>query len=251
MRITASLAGVLLGCVIFVSQAPTASAQDVPADNLEGQSETMDKLAVLDLVEKRATPAAVVPAEPPKHIVSEGETLSKIAEQFQTSWKRLYDKNTQIENPDIVNPGSELVIPAPDEQLAERPVPVEEVPEPAAVAPEPKTAQAAPRTTSAARGTSSGNTYTPGYCTWYAKSRRPDLPNNLGNAYTWVSRAAAQGIPTGSAPQVGAIGQRGNHVVYVESINGNGTITISDMNYQALGVVTVRVVAASDFLYIY
>lgn len=80
---------------------------------------------------------------------------------------------------------------------------------------------------------------------------RPDLPNNLGNADTWVARAAAQGIPTGSAPRVGAIGQQGMHVVYVQSVNGNGTVTISEMNYQGLYIISTRTVPANSFMYIY
>jgi peptidoglycan DL-endopeptidase CwlO len=77
------------------------------------------------------------------------------------------------------------------------------------------------------------------------------LPNNLGNANTWVARAAAQGIPTGSAPRVGAIGQQGMHVVYVESVNGDGTVTVSEMNFRGRYVISSRTVPASTFRYIY
>lgn len=102
---------------------------------------------------------------------------------------------------------------------------------------------------------SAGNTYTAGNCTWYAKSRRPDLPNNLGNAKTWYSRAAAQGFSVGSAPKKGAIGVSFGgyygHVVYVEGVNPDGTVTISDMNYRGLYSITTRTVNASQFSYIY
>lgn len=96
-----------------------------------------------------------------------------------------------------------------------------------------------------------GNTYDRGNCTWYAKSKRPDLPNSLGNADTWVSRAKALGYQTGIEPIVGAIGQQGRHVVVVESVNDDGTVTISEMNYQGLGVISRRTLPASDFRYIY
>ncbi len=33
-------------------------------------------------------------------------------------------------------------------------------------------------------GNASGNNYAAGNCTWYVKSRRADIPNNLGNANT-------------------------------------------------------------------
>lgn len=98
---------------------------------------------------------------------------------------------------------------------------------------------------------STSNTYTYGYCTWYVKNRRPDLSNNLGNASTWFYRAQAQGMLTGTAPKVGAIGQRRNHVVYVENINHDGTITISEMNHRAVGIKSTRTLPASYFRYIY
>lgn len=96
-----------------------------------------------------------------------------------------------------------------------------------------------------------GNDYTPGNCTWYAKSKRPDLPNNLGNADTWFYSAKEQRIPTGSKPKKGAIGQSGMHVVYVEKVNKNGTILISEMNRLGLGVISKRTMPANSFIYIY
>ena len=114
-----------------------------------------------------------------------------------------------------------------------------------------QTTYTAPTRSYIPRGSSSGNTYGYGYCTWYAKNMRPDLPNNLGNANTWYSRAAAQGLPVGSTPRAGAIGTttRGSlgHVVYVHSVNGDGTIYISDMNYRGWNQVTYRTVSASEF----
>lgn len=103
---------------------------------------------------------------------------------------------------------------------------------------------------------SAGNTYAPGNCTWYAKSRRPDLPNNLGNANTWYSRAAAQGWNVGSTPKKGAIGTTtagwAGHVVYVEGVSLDGkTVTISEMNYRGLYSMNTRTVHYTEFNYIY
>ncbi len=186
------------------------------------------------------------------HIVKSGESLTKIAKQHETTWQRLFDKNTELENPDLLEVGYELLIPREDEELEAREVPQ---PQPRVA---PVVAQAVSTRSSQAtpshqisRGSSAGNTYYAGYCTWYAKSRRPDLPNNLGNANTWVARAAAQGIPTGSAPRVGAIGQQGMHVVYVEAVHGNGTVTVSEMNFTGWNQVSRRTVPASTFSYIY
>lgn len=102
---------------------------------------------------------------------------------------------------------------------------------------------------------SSGNTYGYGTCTWYAKNRRPDLPNMLGNGGQWFGNAQAMGLPVGYAARVGAIAEQPGHVAYVESVNGDGTVTISEMNYYGNGggwnTVSRRTAPASSFRYIY
>lgn len=96
-----------------------------------------------------------------------------------------------------------------------------------------------------------GNGYTPNNCTWYAKSRRLDLPNNLGDSINWVYNASKQGFATGSVPRAGAIGQQGMHVVYIESINSDGTVYLSEMNFDYNGGFRYRTANSSDFTYIY
>lgn len=254
MKRTALGAGVFLCVGILFLHSPKAAAQ-APSVVLEDAPTTVvDKLAVLELVQQQ-TIKQEAPAPPPppvEHIVNNGETLVAVADKHQTTWQRLFSKNLHIADPNIINPGEKLVIPKADEQLAERPVPepVRPAPAPVAVRASAAKKRQAPAVR-ASRGPSSGNTYTYGYCTWYVKNKRPDLPNNLGNADTWVSRAAAQDIPTGSAPRVGAVGQRGMHVVYVERVNGDGTIFISEMNREGWNVVSTRTVPASYFHYIY
>ncbi|MES2971333.1 MAG: CHAP domain-containing protein [Patescibacteria group bacterium] len=211
-------------------------------------------------------PTEIVPILPPeeKYKVAENDSLSTIAEKHSTTWKRLYDKNEVLQNPDTIKVGEELTVPRPEEVLKDRPLPVlpqETVAKPQVVATttarnngpaaKPKTPKPIAQPSVQTRGASTGNTYSPGYCTWYAKNKRPDMPNNLGNADTWVARAAAQGLPTGSSPRAGAIGQQGMHVVYVESVNGDNTVTISEMNYNGLYVISRRTVPASTFAYIY
>lgn len=262
MRVTA-LAGFLAWVTIAVSSSPVgAQALDPLKSNTPDRPQSkITLLAALEpQVKKEEQKAEPLPPQPePKlHTVKQHETLSAIAEQYQTTWIRLFNKNEQIAHPDVIDVGNQLTIPLPDEPLPERPLPLPPAPapEPAAAAPAP--APATPRRTSPApaaatapRGGSAGNTYTPGYCTWYAKNRRPDLPNNLGNADTWAARAAAQGIPTGYTPRAGAIGQQGMHVVYVERVNGDGTVLISEMNYRGLYIISTRTVAAGAFVYIY
>lgn len=105
---------------------------------------------------------------------------------------------------------------------------------------------------SAARFSGNGNSYYWGQCTWYVASKRP-VPSNWGNAISWYYNAQRSGYATGSAPQAGAIGwERNNHVVYVESVNGDGTVTISEMNWGGRpGVLHYRTEPVSRFLYIY
>ena len=105
-------------------------------------------------------------------------------------------------------------------------------------------------------GNSAGNLYAPGNCTWYVKDRRPDLPNNLGNANTWYSNAAAMGWNVGSTPKKGAVGTTtagwAGHVVYVEGVSLDGQyVTISEMNYRGLYNMNTRTVHFSEFNYIY
>ncbi len=172
-------------------------------------------------------PPSIKPPEPVKYTVVEGDNLTRIAEGHSTTWLRLWNKNADLTNPDLIFPGQVFLIPDVNEQLADRPVP-------AAVA----QALAPTAPAGVTRGPVAGNSYDAGYCTWYVKNRRPDLPNNLGNANTWYARAAAQGYAVGSTPRAGAVGTTTagdlGHVVYVERVNGDGTITISEMNYAGL-----------------
>lgn len=197
---------------------------------------------------------AVVPAAAPvTHVVQPGESLSRVAEKYQTTWTRLFDKNTAIADPNVINVNDQLVIPTADETLVARELPAV-VPPPQVAPPSPSRKLATGTSavaSSTGRSSSAGNTYGYGYCTWYVKNRRPDMPNNLGNANTWVARAAAQGLATGSTPRAGAVGQQGMHVVYVESVNDDGTVTISEMNHVGWNVVNQRTVPASYFQYIY
>lgn len=95
---------------------------------------------------------------------------------------------------------------------------------------------------------SAGNRYAFGNCTWYAYERRMQLGRPIGsfwgNAATWGMYAAAAGFRVDNIPEVGAVAQwdafvggsgYAGHVGIVESINPNGTITISEMNNGSYG----------------
>lgn len=82
------------------------------------------------------------------------------------------------------------------------------------------------------------NGYDRGFCTWYVANRRAEvgnpLPSNLGNAATWDDRALGGGLSVNKTPSVGAAvvtSQRGaGHVAFVEVVNADGSIWISEMN---------------------
>lgn len=74
-----------------------------------------------------APAAAVTPdPKPPEPVIVEvaaGDTLTIIAETHDTTYSRLFDANESIQNPDIIQPGDKIRIPAADEQITSRPLP--------------------------------------------------------------------------------------------------------------------------------
>lgn len=84
------------------------------------------------------------------------------------------------------------------------------------------------------------NGYSYGYCTWWAANRRAEtgrpIPRNLGNAITWRDIAIVAGHSVNQKPRAGDVAWYGfigglGHVGYVEKVNEDGSIWISDMNY--------------------
>ena len=198
------------------------------------------------------------------YTVVPGDTLSHIAERKQTTWQDVWSKNPQLVDPNVIYVGDKLYtvgespVTAPEapqeplvENRAETPVQVETPVVEAPVASQ----TVEPVASVPVRGNGGHNAYAPGYCTWYVKERRPDIGSFWGNANQWVGSATAAGYSTGSVPVPGAIGVSYTyylgHVVYVESVNGDGTVNVSEMNYQGHGVVSSRTAPASEFTYIY
>lgn len=95
------------------------------------------------------------------------------------------------------------------------------------------------------------------YVAWKVASTGRYVPHfgGAGNANQWPSTAARYGIPSGSTPKVGSaavmnIGYYG-HVMYVESVNGDGTITVSDYNFAWDGLYRYYTRSASGLTYVY
>ena len=82
------------------------------------------------------------------------------------------------------------------------------------------------------------NGYDYGWCTWWAAKRRADvgkpIPANFGNACNWIRAAQRADIPTGTTPQLHAVIYTNSacwgHVAFVEEMNEDGSIWVSDMN---------------------
>ena len=80
-----------------------------------------------------------------------------------------------------------------------------------------------------------GGPFGGGQCTQWAWYKRQDLPSNLGNANAWARNAAARGFLVNRTPAAGAVIQTSSgwygHVGYVEAVNADGSIVVSEMNY--------------------
>ena len=99
-----------------------------------------------------------------------------------------------------------------------------------------------------------------GQCTYYMYNRfaqlgAPIRTTGLGNAAEWPANAAAAGYGVSSTPRAGTaiVFQRGvggadpvyGHVGFVERVNADGSLFISEMNVQGVNVISTRTIPAS------
>ena len=88
------------------------------------------------------------------------------------------------------------------------------------------------------------NHFAYGYCTWYVANKRY-IPW-FGNAIDWWPNARANGQGEGQVPKVGAVmvtRESGyGHVAYVESVNGDGSWVVSEMNFIGWNRVSTRTI---------
>lgn len=73
------------------------------------------------------------------------------------------------------------------------------------------------------------------YAAWRVGAYTGSFPMYWGNANMWPSSARAAGFATGSTPRANSVGVisagQFGHVVWVEAVNGDGTVDISQYNY--------------------
>ena len=98
------------------------------------------------------------------------------------------------------------------------------------------------------------------YAGWKAKEKYGTRISAWGNANNWANSARLRGYTVSSTPAAGTIAQSTagawGHVAWVESVNANGTINITEYNYNGgacrTGDFCARVgVNASAYVYIY
>lgn len=96
----------------------------------------------------------------------------------------------------------------------------------------------------------SGGKFPYGYCTWWVAHKR--YVPWMGDAWQWWFNARQFGFAEGQIPEVGAIMVQGiswtspvGHVAYVESVNADGSFTVSEMNYAGWGRVDYRTIKST------
>lgn len=102
--------------------------------------------------------------------------------------------------------------------------------------------------------TSKNNLYTAGQCTWYVFDKRAKEGHTIstfwGDAKNWAGQAASNGFKVDRHPTRGSILQTVNgpfgHVAYVEKVNIDGSILISEMNWVGEYIVSSRTISASE-----
>lgn len=104
----------------------------------------------------------------------------------------------------------------------------------------------------AGKSGSGSNLYTSGQCTYYVYDKvGGKIGSTWGDAKNWANAAAQSGYTVDNSPKQGAIMQTSQggfgHVAYVENVNNDGSVKVSEMNYgHGPGVVTSRTISASQ-----
>ena len=95
-----------------VTIARTATRISSPIAPSVAPSTSAAPIATATIAPPAATATAPAAAGGKKYVVQSGDTLSGIAEQFGVTIQRIIDANS-LQNPDLLLPGQELIIPVP------------------------------------------------------------------------------------------------------------------------------------------
>ena len=182
------------------------------------------------------------------YTVRSGDSAASLASKYQTSESRIISYN-DLELTGL-NAGQRIVIPGGILPAGERPTL--------------RTTVASSNSTTRANAAVVGNRYAYGYCTWYAYNRRAQLGRPVGSfwgdAISWAYHARNSGYLVNNTPEVGAVlhdptaAPPWGHVAVVESVYGDGSITVSEMNYAGWNIISSRTISAgqaSNYSYIH
>lgn len=181
----------------------------------------------------------VPPVDGVVYTVHEGDTVDSVASKYQADKTRIVAFN-DLELAGLT-PGKTIIIPGGVLPENERPGYI--APRRGSVRGGVTTGGYTNVNSSIARA-SAGNRYAFGNCTWYAYERRMQLGRPVGsfwgNAATWATYARSAGYAVDNKPAVGDVAQwdayqggsyYAGHVAIVESVNSDGSLTVSEMNY--------------------
>lgn len=87
------------------------------------------------------------------------------------------------------------------------------------------------------------------YVSWKIRSEGRYVPAGLGNANQWDNNYPSDGSPSPGDAAVSNAGFYG-HVMYVEAVHGNGTITVSDYNRAGTGKYATSTISASGLSFL-
>ncbi len=193
----------------------------------------------------------VPPVDGVVYTVQEGDTVQSLAERYKAPVERIVSFN-DLEMQGVAK-DMRIVIPGGVKPAEPAPTPV---PQPGRTSNGQRTGSFSSTANIARARASAGNAYAPGNCTWYAFERRAQLGRPIGsfwgNASTWAANGTAAGFAVNRTPAPGAIMQNGGgyagygHVAIVETLNPDGSITVSEMNYAGFNVVSSRTIPAGQ-----
>jgi surface antigen/plastocyanin len=186
----------------------------------------------------------ILPVTGVLYTVQSGDTAESLAATYQTSAEQIIAFNDVEVNG--LNPGVQIIIPNGTKPAARA-----------------TTYSSSSSSSLSSAGFSfgggvvyAGNRYAYGYCTWYAYNKRAAagrvIGSNWGNATTWAALASASGFSVDKAPRAGDVFQTSGgwggygHVGYVEAVNGDGSILVSEMNYAGWNRISSRTIPADQ-----
>ncbi|MFC1640635.1 CHAP domain-containing protein [Patescibacteria group bacterium] len=182
----------------------------------------------------------ILPVDGVAHRMSDDDTLDEIVDTYNAK-KDLVVIYNDIENDILPDEGKLLVIPNGKDPNPVKPPEPEPV---ATVASSSTSSSSSSYSTPTIQYGGGSHRFPYGYCTYWAALKRGGVPWG-GDAKAWAYNAAAYGYSVGGTPAAGAVYVEPylsgwGHVSYVESVNSDGSFTVSEMNYNGWGNVNYR-----------